>query len=142
MELIAASRIPKAIARVTASKPYMAKLVEVIDWYHAVETLHTIAKVPRWSDKERDRWVTRAKRALAAGNIDYLLSLIDEIAIGRRARQINEHRDYFARNHARMQYASFANARVPRGSGAVESAIRRVVNQRLKGAGTFWLGLM
>lgn len=30
MELIAASRIPKAIARVTASKPYTAKLVEVI----------------------------------------------------------------------------------------------------------------
>ncbi len=30
MELIAASRIPKAIARVTSSKPYTAKLVEVI----------------------------------------------------------------------------------------------------------------
>jgi F-type H+-transporting ATPase subunit gamma len=30
MELIAASRIPKAIGRVTASKPYSAKLVEVI----------------------------------------------------------------------------------------------------------------
>ncbi len=30
MELIAASRIPKAIARVTASKPYSSKLVEVI----------------------------------------------------------------------------------------------------------------
>lgn len=30
MELIAASRIPKAIARVTASKPYTSKLVEVI----------------------------------------------------------------------------------------------------------------
>ena len=30
MELIAASRIPKAIARVVASKPYTAKLIEVI----------------------------------------------------------------------------------------------------------------
>ncbi|HEY5727398.1 MAG TPA: F0F1 ATP synthase subunit gamma, partial [Acidimicrobiia bacterium] len=30
MELIAASRIPKAQARVTASKPYTAKLIEVI----------------------------------------------------------------------------------------------------------------
>ncbi len=30
MELIAASRIPKAIARVNASKPYSSKLVEVI----------------------------------------------------------------------------------------------------------------
>jgi len=31
MELIAASRIPKAVARVTASKPYTAKLIEVIE---------------------------------------------------------------------------------------------------------------
>ncbi len=31
MELIAASRIPRAIARVTASKPYTAKLIEVIE---------------------------------------------------------------------------------------------------------------
>lgn len=31
MELIAASRIPKAIARVVASKPYTSKLIEVID---------------------------------------------------------------------------------------------------------------
>jgi F-type H+-transporting ATPase subunit gamma len=31
MELIAASRIPKATARVTASKPYTAKLIEVIE---------------------------------------------------------------------------------------------------------------
>lgn len=31
MELIAASRIPKAMARVNASKPYTAKLVEVIE---------------------------------------------------------------------------------------------------------------
>jgi F-type H+-transporting ATPase subunit gamma len=31
MELIAASRIPKAMARVNASKPYSAKLIEVIE---------------------------------------------------------------------------------------------------------------
>lgn len=115
------------------------QLVEVIDWFHAVETLHTIAKVPRGSNDDRDRWLTRATRALAAGDIDRVLALIRDIAVGRRARLINEHRDYFARNRDRMQYALFADANVPRGSGAVESAIRRVVNQRLKGAGTFWL---
>ena len=31
MELISASRIPRATARVTASKPYTAKLIEVIE---------------------------------------------------------------------------------------------------------------
>ena len=38
-----------------------------------------------------------------------------------------------------MQYSDFKSNHLPLGSGAVESAIRRVVNQRLKGCGTFWL---
>jgi hypothetical protein len=37
-----------------------------------------------------------------------------------------------------MQYAIFKKEGLPIGSGAVESAIRRVINLRLKGAGIFW----
>ncbi|MCI5148216.1 MAG: hypothetical protein D3916_02235 [Candidatus Electrothrix sp. MAN1_4] len=39
----------------------------------------------------------------------------------------------------RMFYADVANEGLPIGSGLVESAIRRVVNLRLKGASLFWL---
>ena len=42
------------------------------------------------------------------------------------------------RNAARMQYERFRQAAVPCGSGCVESAIRRVINLRLKAPGTFW----
>ncbi len=45
---------------------------------------------------------------------------------------------YFSGNKARMQYKAFEEAGIPRGSGAIESAIRRVVNQRLKGNAKFW----
>ena len=116
------------------------KLVEVIDWYHAVEVLHSIAEVPaRWSKAQRDRWVRRAKNALHKGDTDRVAAMIDELAVGRRAKQVAKHRDYFVRNHDRMQYASFKRQHLPLGSGAVESAVRRVVNQRLKACGTFWL---
>ncbi len=37
-----------------------------------------------------------------------------------------------------MQYKKFKVANVPCGSGFVESAIRRVINMRLKSAGSFW----
>ena len=37
-----------------------------------------------------------------------------------------------------MRYRSIARKHLPIGSGAIESAIRRVVNLRLKGAGIFW----
>ncbi len=38
-----------------------------------------------------------------------------------------------------MQYAAFEDAGIPTGSGAIESAIRRIVNMRMKSNGMFWL---
>jgi hypothetical protein len=37
-----------------------------------------------------------------------------------------------------MQYAKIRNLGLPIGSGAVESAVRRVINLRLKGASIYW----
>jgi len=117
-----------------------AKLVETVDWFHAVETLHTITNVPaQWPKEKRERWVARAKRALHKGDTDRVAALIDELAVGRRAKEVSKHRDYFVRNRHRMQYASFKKHNLPLGSGAVESAVRRVINQRLKACGTFWI---
>jgi len=116
------------------------KAVEVIDWCHAVGKLSTIAAVPaKWSYAQRERWIRKAKRLLHKGDIDRLVELIDTLAVGRRAKAVSEHRDYFVRNHRRMQYKAFEAANIPTGSGAVESAIRRVVNHRMKNNGTFWI---
>ena len=116
------------------------KCIAVIDWYHAVEVLHSIALLrAQWSKAQRDRWVGRAKKALHKGNTDRVAEMIDELAVGCRAKDIAKHRDYFVRNHDRMQYAAFKKQHTPLGSGAVESAVRRVVNQRMKACGTFWL---
>jgi len=41
-----------------------------------------------------------------------------------------------------MQYQTFKNASLPCGSGCVESAIRRIINLRLKAPGTFWTPAM
>ena len=37
-----------------------------------------------------------------------------------------------------MEYGRMKELGLPLGSGAMESAVRRVVNLRLKGAGIFW----
>jgi len=115
------------------------RVLEIIDFYHAAATLHAIAAVPaRWSAKKRARWVTRARRHLRRGDIDAVLRMIDALRVGRRAKQVGKHRGYFADNRMRMQYPSFEAAKVPLGSGAIESAIRRVINMRMKGNGSFW----
>jgi hypothetical protein len=48
-------------------------------------------------------------------------------------------KNYFERNSKRMQYSFISSLGLPIGSGAMESAIRRVVNLRLKRASIYWL---
>ncbi len=45
--------------------------------------------------------------------------------------------EYFG-DHTRFQYKTFRDNGLPTGSGTVESAIRRVINLRIKGTGLFW----
>ena len=116
-----------------------AKVTQVVDWLHAVETLEEVADARvAWPEGERARWLKRAKDLLHTGSIDKLLGHFDELAIGLRAAAVNKHRDYFDSNERRMQYDTFVRHQLPIGSGAIESAIRRVVNMRLKGNSTFW----
>jgi hypothetical protein len=130
-------RVPALVERVGISD---TKVRQVIDWCHVVGVLHAIADVPAsWPADERKQWVRHAKRLLHRGAIDELVDAMDQLAVGRRAKDINEHRDYFVRNKARMQYATFRAANVPIGSGAIESAVRRVINMRMKSNGMFWL---
>jgi hypothetical protein len=116
------------------------RVKQVVDFCHAVGKLHEIAEARvSWSATQREPWIRAAKQLLKRGAIDDLVALIDTLAIGRRAKDISEHRDYFVRNKNRMQYASFRKANAPIGSGAIESAIRRIVNMRMKSNGMFWL---
>ena len=45
----------------------------------------------------------------------------------------------FLKNRHRFAYTTMVGLGLPRGSGAVESAIRRVINLRIKGASIYWL---
>ena len=45
---------------------------------------------------------------------------------------------YFAKNAKRIDYQSLKNSKKPKGSGVVESGIRRVINLRFKSPSSFW----
>lgn len=113
---------------------------EVVDYYHAVEHLTAIADiVTTWSGTTRSAWLKRARELLKAGEVEVLLAHIDELATGKRKKRIETAMGYFVNHEARMRYRRFRKAGLPIGSGAIESGIRRVVNQRLKSNGTYWL---
>jgi hypothetical protein len=65
--------------------------------------------------------------------------VIRELAVGRRSKKVLSHLGYFVDNAERMQYPELRLRHLPQGSGIVESAIRRVINLRIKSAGKFWL---
>ncbi len=54
-------------------------------------------------------------------------------------KKLAREKNYFISNTASINYRFFRRMGIPIGSGAIESAIRRVVNLRLKGAGIFWI---
>ena len=119
-----------------------ARVTKVADFYHAAEYLTEIAdlvsSLKRKGSPERTRWLKKMKRLLRAGNIERLIEEAEALCVGRRAKAIDRKINYFRKRVERMRYARFRALGIPRGSGAMESAVRRVVCLRLKGASISW----
>ena len=116
-----------------------SRIVRVADFYHAVEHLSDIADLRAgWTDQQRKRWVRKARRKLRNGKVDDVIEEARSFCVGRNAKKILKEVNYFVDRRGFMQYADFAKRGIPLGSGGVESAIRRVVNLRLKGPSIFW----
>jgi ribosomal protein L29 len=130
------NRVAKLIAALEFDS---AKVTQVIDLYHAVQHLHKVAaEVNRWSDGQRKDWLKKLKGHLLKGRFQRVVEAIEELCRGRKAKKIRKLLPYFTEHADRMRYSDFLKRRVPIGSGAVESCVRRVVNLRLKGNGIFW----
>ena len=108
MELIAASRIPKAIARVTASKPYSAKLVEVISNVGAATGGASHALLERREVETVGIVIISSDRGLAGAYSSNIIRLAEEsmarhraagqdvvlYAVGKKAKAYFEYRNY------------------------------------------------
>src|SRR5512142_2657770 len=114
---------------------------ELVDFYHAVEHLGKFAALQRrWTAAERQAWIGRQRRRLLKGGFEEVQAAIDAVCGCRPSKALKREREYFKRNGGRggMNYAQIARLKLPIGSGAVESASRRVVNLRLKGLSIYW----
>src|SRR2546423_533390 len=112
---------------------------ELLDFYHAVQHLGQVAALRKdWSAKARTRWRTQQRRVLLQGEVEQVIAAVRVICRGRNSKAIRTHRDYFIKNQSRMVYAKLMAMKLPIGSGAIESTVRRVVNLRLKGPSLFW----
>jgi hypothetical protein len=112
---------------------------ELLDFYHAAQHLAQVAALRKdWSTKARSRWRNQQRQLLLRGEVQQVIAAVRDICRGRNSKSIRTHRDYFIKNQSRMAYAKLLGMKLPIGSGAIESTVRRVVNLRLKGASLLW----
>ena len=112
---------------------------ELLDFYHAAQHLGQVAALRKdWSAKARSCWRTHQRRLLLQGQVEQVIVAVRDLCRGRNSNAMRTQLDYFIKNQSRMAYAKLMAMKLPIGSGAIESAVRRVINLRLKGSSLFW----
>ena len=114
---------------------------ELVDFYHVVEHLGTLANLKKnWSKKQKRGWITRQVNRLKQGKVGQFQEEVKSFCRGKRGKDWRRERGYLLRNAAagRLNYGLARNHHLPNGSGIIESTVRRVLNLRMKGASIFW----
>ena len=119
------------------------QVFQVVDYFHAAAHLWALLELRKdLTSEERKRVYKQWRSLLWKGDMAGLKAAVMQMAHGRTKKKMLKGLGYFDTHACRMQYQSFKAQNVPQGSGCVESAIRRVINLRLKAPGTFWTSAM
>ena len=112
------------------------KTTFILDLYHALEYAAAAVQAAAPDEGERKAWMGWIRKQLDAGRVDRAIAAL------------KPHRDrseavaacirYYEANRDRMRYDLYRKRGLPVGSGVVESACKRIVGSRLKGAGRHW----
>jgi hypothetical protein len=117
------------------------RAVRVLDWCHAVHNLSLALEALGLPEQERQRRYGQLRGWLRQGWQGMLLRELE--ALGEAAgnpKGLEQPLGYLSKHAAagHMDYKRLRRRGLPQGSGAIESAIRRVINLRLKGPGLMW----
>jgi hypothetical protein len=121
----------------------------IIDYYHAAEHLHEVAKAAQGSDEKAsgllaDQLVT----LLWTGKLQKLIERLSELSeqaglpqpsdpASHPRKVLAENLGYFKRHREHMDYPSYRARGWPIGSGIIESGVKRF-GKRVKGTEQFW----
>ncbi len=117
---------------------------QILDYTHAKQNMNAVKKIVsdalKLSEKENKKISKQVREMLWNGDIEGITALVKNKLIGKRKAPkaaLKKLGEYFG-EHTRFQYKTFLEKGLPTGSGSIESAIRRVINLRIKGTGLFW----
>jgi len=116
----------------------------ILDWYHMDEHIAEVGRVLFPNDEAtRKRWCSRKKNLLRQGRVDEMVdSLLRKsmsLEAGSKEQEaIADLYKYFDERRSSLKYREARNEGLIIGSGAVESAIGHVFQQRMKCSGMRW----
>jgi hypothetical protein len=116
-------------------------LVVILDFWHAAEYLADLAKVWHTDEEQAERVFQEWSHLLKQQGGQRLLEMLWALPVPRKSaikEKLQEVLTYFQNNVHRMDYPRYLANGWLIGSGAVESACKTVVGQRLKLAGMRW----
>ena len=133
------NRVPKLIKSLGLTAE---QTQQRIDYWHAVEYLGKIVESSSLKGREKTQWRKTQKNRLYRGDIGLVIIAIEELIGENPSEDQTTWLNYFVKHgltHRRMDYSLSLSNHLPIGSGAIESAVRRVINLRVKSNATYWL---
>jgi hypothetical protein len=113
--------------------------VQILDFYHMSENVNNYAKFLYPEDElSRKKWVNQVLDALTGGRVKYAIKLVEEKKIDKVPDGIANLYTYITNNCGRIDYKLFKDNGYFIGSGAIESANKMVIQQRMKQSGMRW----
>lgn len=116
---------------------------EILDYYHAAEHLWLCAAALfGQASPETKSWVEEQQERILDDRVEEVIVALKRLRqryrTGPRRKEIDSLAGYLENNSHRMLYKTFIEAGHPIGSGPVESAVKHVIQMRMKRPGTHW----
>jgi hypothetical protein len=120
---------------------FYSEATQILDYFHAAEHLCGFAKDYFSCEKEKKKWVKKQKRLLLNNHVQKVIKNISKMETSANEKLFDTKRklmNYYQKNSSRMMYKSFIDKGLLIGSGAIESAMKSVLQQRMKLSGQRW----
>jgi len=109
----------------------------ILDFYHAGEHLHDLAKL-LWPAAEVPLRFARWKKQMRDGKIKSIIAQAQGLATEANREEAERQLNYFRKNLDALRYDVFRSKGMFIGSGVIEAGCKGVVGQRCKQSGMFW----
>jgi len=126
-------RVPM-IAKQSGLKHWMAG----VDFCHVMGYVGKAVKATCPEKTDRKTHAKKIRKALLAGMTEKALAILKSLPDAEISEDVQTALRYIRNRRLLMKYDQIKGKGLPIGSGAVESAVRRVINLRIKSPGMFW----